>query len=116
MPSTALSLPAPTITVTAVEPGRAAPFNSAVTSTDVEPASSFTDDGDTVSVTAVDTDSSSPIVSVVPVTVRPTVVVPVMETVSAPSPNTSLVGVSVNVPVPLVEPGAIVTVRSFTVA
>ena len=116
MPAVAVSVPAPIETVTVVASVRAAPSRVPVTVTLVPAASSATDVRLTDSTTSVDALSSSVIVSSVPVTVRPAaVVVPVTEICSAPSPNVSLLGVSVNVAVPEVCPPSIVSVKSSTV-
>ncbi len=86
-----------------------------ITVTTALSASSSTEDGSTLSVTPVDSVSSSEIVTVVPVTVRP-VTVPDTENVSSPSARPSSLGFSVNVAVSAVLPAAIVSVRSATVA
>ena len=95
-------------------------FSAAVTTTAVAPSASPTLAGFTDSVTAVEAVSSSVSVNDVPVTVNPVTVnpvaVPPTVMLSSPSPRESCVGVSVNVPVPLVAPAPIVTVKSDTVA
>ena len=117
MPSVAESAVAPTDTVTVVASVRAPPSSVPVTVTGVPPAFSDTDLRLTDSSTSVDALSSSAIVSSVPLTLRPeTVVLPITETFSPPSPNVSLVTVSVNVAVPEGCPASMVSVRSFTVA
>ena len=107
-------MPPPIDTVTGVFAATAASA-VAVTVTDVDPASSLTLDGFTDSVTDVadGARSSSVSVNVVPLTLRPEAL-PDTEIVSSPSTDASWVGVSVNVPVPLVESALIVTVKSDT--
>ena len=93
--------------------GKAASSSAAVTVTTVAPASSDTDDGLADSVTSVEAVSSSSIVTSAPTTVRPEALPP-SDSASLPSARASSTGVSVNVPVPLVAPAAIVTSKSAT--
>ena len=86
--------------------------NCAVTVTFVAEASSSTLDGFTVRPMAGGV-SSSVSARLVPFTVR-SAFVPDTVTVSLPSTSVSLVGVSVNVPVPLVLPAAMVTSKPVT--
>ena len=111
MPEVALSPLEPTETVT-VRADETALLAVAVTVTVVADASSFTLDGATVRVT---TESSSASVSVVPVTVE-CALVPATPMVSSPSTVVSSVGVSVNVPVPVVAFAASEIVKSVTAA
>ena len=93
--------------------GKAAASSAAVTVTVAAAASSDTDDGLADSVTSVEAVSSSVIVTSAPATVRPEALPP-SESASSPSANPSSTGVSVNVPVPLVAPAAMVTSKSAT--
>ena len=104
--------PTDTVTVRAEEVADAA---VAVTVTDVPDAPSLTLAGLADSVTS-GWPSSSVSVTVVPVTVVVLGLVPDTPMVSLPSTRVSWVGVSVNVPVPLVAFAAMVIVKSVTAA
>ena len=111
MPKVALSAAAPTFTVTVCSVANVTPPVVAVTVTCVAPASSATLAGFAFSFRT--GWSSSLSVMLVPVTVSP-VEVPATVIVSSRSTILSSVGVSVNVPFPLVAPAAIVMVKSLT--
>ena len=115
MPEVALSPLAPTETVTVWSAAYVFVFEKvAVTVTVVASAPSVTLDRFTDRFTA-GAVSSSVSVRSSPFTVSP-VALPPTPMVSPPSTRVSCVGVSVNVPVPLVSPFAIVTSKSATAA
>ena len=113
MPSAALSPLPPTLTVTTMSSGNVLLFEkAAVTVTTLAPAPSLTLAGFTLRSTA-GAVSSSVSVSVAEFTVSPGRL-PDTVMLSSFSTSVSCVGVSVNVPVPLLPPAAIVIVKSAT--
>ena len=113
MPDVALSVLAPTLTVTVRAVLKVSPSVEAVTVTVVTDAPSDTLFGSAFSVRPVL--SSSVSVTLVPFTVS-TPDVPATVIASAPSISVSSVGVSVNVPVPLVLPAVMVMSKPVTAA
>ena len=111
MPEVALSPLSPTVTDTVRSAGNVSPSVAAVTVTVVGPtAPALSDTLDGLAVSVISELSSSVIVTSVPFTVSP-LDVPSTLIFSSPSMIRSPVGVSVNVPVPLLAPAAMTTSR-----